>query len=101
MCSAELRELLVPPLRADISALEKYVFESEAPLSFPISAFGGTQDSMVRALRSRPGAHTASAFQLRMLEGDHLFIQTAKRDLIRMVSAILRESNEPHREVGA
>ena len=43
----ELRELLIPILRADFEVCETYVYPAEPPLDCPISAFSGLGDDYV------------------------------------------------------
>jgi medium-chain acyl-[acyl-carrier-protein] hydrolase len=93
--SKELQELLAPPLRADLTAIETYSYEPGAPFTFPIRVFGGSADVMVGcdALEAWR-LHTAASFNLSFLEGDHFFIQSSKRELIRTVSGeLLRYAN--------
>jgi medium-chain acyl-[acyl-carrier-protein] hydrolase len=73
----ELLERLLPILRADITANETYEHPARAPLSCPIDAYGGAQDSTVlpdelAAWRER----TASSFEEHVLPGDHFFISS-------------------------
>ena len=72
----ELMSMLLPTLRADFSACEQYTYADEAPLTCPISAFGGLQDPRVAhddlsAWREQ----TTDRFVLRMLPGDHFFLR--------------------------
>jgi medium-chain acyl-[acyl-carrier-protein] hydrolase len=82
MDDPELRRVFVPALRADIAALETYVHQRSVPLSCDISAFGGTADETIepRTLAAWRDL-TTGAFQLRMVAGTHLFLQSA-RDLL-------------------
>lgn len=92
MHSAELQELLVPSLRADLGALESYLYETFPPFDVPIRVFGGTADSMVpRDALERWRDHTSASFHLRMFEGNHLFLHTAKQQLIQTVSMELQQ----------
>jgi len=86
---AELRQLILPTLRADFAVCETYVYEDDEPLDCPISAFGGAQDTYVsRQDLEAWRAHTASHFAVRVFPGDHFFLKTARSFLIR---AILRD----------
>ncbi|MEK7324786.1 MAG: thioesterase domain-containing protein, partial [Chloroflexota bacterium] len=89
---AELRELLLPILRADFAASETYAFEAGEPLTCPISAFGGLQDEHVtREHLEAWHEHTTAPFGVRMLPGDHFFLNTSRSMLI---AAIARELNQ-------
>jgi medium-chain acyl-[acyl-carrier-protein] hydrolase len=83
----ELLELLLPVLRADISALENYVFAQEEPLDCPLSCFGGNEDRHLsledlEAWREQ----TSRPCQVRMLAGNHFFLETARGELLRAVA---------------
>ena len=85
--SQELRELFVPCLRADFMALETYEYQPMAPLTCPISVFGGERDTSVTAGMLQPWAsETQGACEQRTFEGGHLFLQTAARhELVRAI----------------
>jgi medium-chain acyl-[acyl-carrier-protein] hydrolase len=92
LANAELRELLLPILRADFAVCETYAYTAEEPLDCPISAFGGLAD------REVPGedldawrVQTRGAFTLRMFPGDHFFLQTAQPFVLRSVARDLED----------
>ena len=88
----ELMHLLIPILRADFAVNERYAFAEEEPFDFGISAFGGLGD--VEVTREDVEAwrqQTRGRFRIRMLPGDHFFIQSA-RDLI--LEAVARDLAE-------
>jgi surfactin synthase thioesterase subunit len=83
----ELMEIVVPLLRADFALYETYMYSAEPPLNCPISAFGGLQDSKVtRSDLEAWRDQTAGAFSLRMLSGDHFFLNTTQPLLLQMLS---------------
>jgi medium-chain acyl-[acyl-carrier-protein] hydrolase len=84
----ELMQLLLPTLRADITALETYVYQTEAPLECPIRVYGGSFDSTttedeLRAWRM----HTKSSFNLQMFPGDHFFIRSNQQSIFQAITA--------------
>jgi medium-chain acyl-[acyl-carrier-protein] hydrolase len=82
----ELLGMLLPVLRADFAINECYTYSDEPPLDIPITAFGGTQDTIVDAGELGGWAQqTRGAFQLRMLAGDHFFLNTAQPQLIQAI----------------
>jgi len=90
----ELMQLMLPLLRADFSVVETYRYRPGAPLDCPVTVFGGLQDAEV----SRPhleawGELTNAAFSLRMLPGDHFFLNTpsAQALLLRAISHELQK----------
>jgi len=92
----DLLALVLPRMRADLRLDETYRHSDiHAPLSCPITVFGGTQDvetapEHLEAWRTV----TAGPFGVRMFEGDHFFIQSNRASLIEAVAAVLRE-NDP------
>jgi medium-chain acyl-[acyl-carrier-protein] hydrolase len=88
----ELMKLLVPILRADFTAHETYEFIREQPLDAGISAFGGLGDVDVhREDLEGWKDQTRGRFRLRMLPGDHFFINSSKDLLLESVARDLAE----------
>ncbi|HEY4561333.1 MAG TPA: thioesterase domain-containing protein, partial [Thermoanaerobaculia bacterium] len=88
----ELMKLLTPILRADFTVHETYEYVPEDPLEAGISAFGGLADPDV--LRDDLEAwkqHTRGKFRLRMLPGDHFFINSSKDLLLESLARDLSE----------
>lgn len=83
----ELMQIVLPLLRADFALYETYVYSAESPLNCPISAFGGLRDCKVssRELEAWRDQTTAS-FSLRMLPGDHFFLNTIQFPFLQMLS---------------
>jgi surfactin synthase thioesterase subunit len=89
---SELMELFLPVIRADFQMNETYEYDPEEPLSIPITAYGGLQDRDVPAETIRAWQElTSSTFKMRMLPGDHFFIQNRSfpdllaRDVLEVV----------------
>jgi medium-chain acyl-[acyl-carrier-protein] hydrolase len=83
----EMRQLIVTPLRGDFRALETYKYVAGLPLDCPISAFGGRSDPMVtRDQLDAWRSHTSTEFDLEMLLGGHIFLQTAREHLMGSIS---------------
>lgn len=73
--SRELRELVLPLVRADFSVCETYQCTNEAPLDCAITAYGGAQDASVSiAALAAWKVHSRGAFHMHVLPGDHFFI---------------------------
>jgi medium-chain acyl-[acyl-carrier-protein] hydrolase len=91
----ELMALMLPCLRADFTVFETYRYADERPLECPISAFGGQADDYVRqdALEAW-STQTARGFSLRMLPGDHFFVQGARAQVLATVTAALARSSQ-------
>jgi medium-chain acyl-[acyl-carrier-protein] hydrolase len=78
----ELMELMLPLLRADFSVAQTYECHEQPPLSCPISAFGGEDDSSVSVPELEGWREqTAKAFSLQMFAGDHFYLQASDRVL--------------------
>lgn len=80
----EMLQIVLPVLRADFQVLDTYRYQQDKPFDFPISAYGGLQDTLVPvdALQSWK-AHTCSEFSLNMFPGDHFFLTKKREDLLR------------------
>jgi medium-chain acyl-[acyl-carrier-protein] hydrolase len=90
MEDAELRELLTPALRADMALVETYVHQPEDPFECPVLAFGGDDDRMVgRPELEQWEVHTSASFRLRMLSGDHLFLQSRRKELLTDIASAM------------
>lgn len=87
---ADVMALLLPGLRADVTALERYTHEPGIVLSCPVFAFGGRDDVRVpssdlaawRCVTSGPSA-------VRLFLGGHFFVQTESVAVVEAVSTIL------------
>jgi surfactin synthase thioesterase subunit len=83
---AQLMELFIPILRADLAVCETYSYATAPPLDCPITAFGGLHDRRVsydelKAWREQ----TRTLFSLRMFPGDHFFLNTARPLLLQAI----------------
>lgn len=76
--NAELMELVLPRLRADLEVCDTYSYVPEAPLACPITALGGVDDQEVRPEELEGWReHTSGAFRLRLFSGDHFYLHDA------------------------
>jgi medium-chain acyl-[acyl-carrier-protein] hydrolase len=88
----ELMKLITPTLRADFSVNETYEYTEEAPLDAGISAFGGLGDpDVTREDLEVWKDHTRGRFRMRMLPGDHFFLNSGKDLVLESVSRDLAE----------
>ncbi|MGA5301851.1 thioesterase II family protein [Nucisporomicrobium flavum] len=82
----ELMELALPVIRADFAVLETYEFAEEPPLDTPLTVFGGVDDRTVRPDDLVGWREHATTVDLRMLPGDHFFIDELAPELIGMIT---------------
>lgn len=95
---AELMKLLVPILRADFAVNETYTYTDEEPFDIGISAFGGLGDvEVTKEDLELWRTQTRARFRLRMLPGDHFFLNSGK-DLL--TEAIARDLAEVRGQTG-
>ena len=88
----ELMDLVLPVVRADLDLCRSYIYTLEPPFSFPITAFGGLDDCGVPRHRIEGWReHTAGPFVLRMLPGDHFFLNTSRLPLLEAISKELEQ----------
>jgi medium-chain acyl-[acyl-carrier-protein] hydrolase len=90
---------LLPPLRADITALETFHVAKRTPFPCPISAFGGAHDHRVprdhlEAWRDQAGG----PFRVRMFFGGHFYIDSQRDALLADISATLTPIFHTHHQ---
>lgn len=81
---------MLPALRSDCTLTETYVCRPQAPLSCPVSAFGGQRDAEVFPEDVQAWSrHTTGPFRAHLLPGDHFFINSARQDVLRLLASEL------------
>lgn len=92
----DLLKMVLPVLRADITALETYVYTDEAPLSLPITAFGGATDKIPDAsdLASWQ-TQTTAGFSSQLLPGGHFFLSESAAQLLPLIREKLTANGVP------
>jgi medium-chain acyl-[acyl-carrier-protein] hydrolase len=84
--NAELLAMFLPAIRADLTILDTYQYEEEAPLACPISTFGGDDDpSVTEEELSGWRMQTQGTFRLRMFAGDHFYLQAAQTEIVQAI----------------
>lgn len=84
----ELLQLLLPMLRADCAVIETYQYAAEEPLTIPITAFGGQDDTSVAPARLDAWREqTTREFRVETFPGGHFFLNTARSDLLNSIRA--------------
>ena len=87
---AEVIELLLPSLRADMTAIETFLPSPGVTLTCPISAFGGAEDRLtprehLEAWRSE----TSSTFRVRTFPGGHFYLDERREEVFADLSVTL------------
>ncbi len=86
----ELREMVLPPLRADYRALWAYLPDPAARVACPVTVLVGDRDPMVTPAEARRWRnHAAGRFALRVLPGGHFYLTSRLPDVVATVRAVL------------
>ncbi len=86
----DIRESVLPSLRADLLLLERYRFNPAPPLAAPLAVFAGDDDALTKGRNMDEWrAGTAGAFSQWRIPGGHFFLD-GQEDLViaRMVEAL-------------
>lgn len=87
---ADLMELLLPSLRADIAALEKHCPGVREPMAIPLAVFGGTDDRLTpREHLDAWRSETSAAFRVRVFPGGHFYLEGRREELLADLSVAL------------
>lgn len=86
----ELMTLLLPMLRADFTVDETYDFCEEEPLSVPITAFYGAEDTEATREETEGWArHTLMGFEMKEMPGGHFYVSNESEALIAYIRSRL------------
>ncbi|WUN29636.1 alpha/beta fold hydrolase [Kitasatospora sp. NBC_00315] len=87
----DLRDLLLPALRADFKLVADYRPDPVRVLPVPVTAYGGTSDPEVpiEELLSWSAA-TSAAFEHRLFPGGHFYLERHEADLVPDIGARLK-----------
>jgi surfactin synthase thioesterase subunit/acyl carrier protein len=84
----ELRELILPMLRADCEMHESYVPSTDEPLSAPITSIRGSADSLVTADDAQKWRDaTTDEFHYVELDGGHMYLVDLGRQVLDVIEA--------------
>ncbi len=80
-------EEMLPSLRADILLGKKYKYYEDEPLSCPLTAVAGINDSVFTEEQIKAWSkHTSSEFSFRKVNGSHLFCRDNKEELLELLT---------------
>ncbi|CAM5329925.1 thioesterase II family protein [Streptomyces abikoensis] len=83
----DLRELLLPVLRADVAMHENYKPSSDEPLKIPVTSIRGEDDALVSPEHARQWSDvTEGAFRYVELPGGHMYLADSPEALLRTVA---------------
>jgi medium-chain acyl-[acyl-carrier-protein] hydrolase len=86
----ELISIFLPIIRADFHIFETYKYFSGEPLSLPITALGGlNDDTFDHKDLLKWKEMTTCSFKYYFLQGNHFFIKSSYKDVIRIVNQVL------------
>ncbi|MEV7814478.1 alpha/beta fold hydrolase [Streptomyces flaveolus] len=86
----EIRDLLLPALRADIAMSEGYRPQPHRPLPVPLTALRGTADASVPAPDWRDwAAYTSAGFQAVEFPGGHMYLTESWPAVLRAVAELV------------
>lgn len=93
---ADLRRILMPVVRADLSIYETYVHRAGTPLACPITAISGREDPRAGPSQMQEWRrHTSSAFTFHTLPGDHFFLNAAGPQIAGIIGGGLANFADP------
>jgi medium-chain acyl-[acyl-carrier-protein] hydrolase len=86
----EFLALLLPTLRADMSVIETYTYQAEAPLDVPLTIFGGVDDEGVPLAGLEAWrAHTTKSVAIHAVAGGHFFLSTNEKAFLPLLASAL------------
>lgn len=90
----DLRELLLPALRADVTMHENYVPSTTEPLPVPITALRGAGDDLVDADGIREWAEfTTARFAAAELPGAHMYVVDSGEAVMKLIQNAIRSDS--------
>jgi surfactin synthase thioesterase subunit len=82
----ELRQMLLPTLRADVEMHENYRAPSDKPLPVPITSIRGDHDELVSPAQAAEwSVATSAGCSLVELPGNHMYLVDSPGDLVRLL----------------
>jgi medium-chain acyl-[acyl-carrier-protein] hydrolase len=92
LAHADLLELLLPALRADIEALEMFNFNDRAKIGCPTSVFGGDADPTISPADLEAWRNEVlGPCDVRVFAGDHFYLNTQAKALLAEISTTLKQ----------
>lgn len=90
LADPDMRELILPALRADVEMHESYTPGTDAPLAAPITALHARDDALVSAEQTAGWSKaTSGPFQMVEVDGGHMYLTEDAAGLLRLVAVDL------------
>ncbi|MEW2132090.1 alpha/beta fold hydrolase [Streptomyces sp. NPDC005435] len=91
----EMRELILPTLRADVEMHESYRPADDRPLTVPVTSLRGSTDTLVGRAEAEAWARTTEAgFCAVELDGGHMYLTGSAPELLRILAEDLDRTAE-------
>jgi surfactin synthase thioesterase subunit len=90
----ELMDLFGPVLRADIQALDTYIYKKSEPFDIPITVMRGSEENILRADALRWQDETTKKISLLEFNGGHFFIFRYAANICRILSQGVMTSSD-------
>ncbi|MFI2737660.1 thioesterase II family protein [Streptomyces sp. NPDC018711] len=91
----EMRELILPTLRADVEMHESYLPADARPLPVPVTSLRGSSDTLVSQAEAEAWARTTDAgFRAVELDGGHMYLAESAPELLRVLAEDLDRAAE-------
>jgi acyl transferase domain-containing protein/NADPH:quinone reductase-like Zn-dependent oxidoreductase/surfactin synthase thioesterase subunit/aryl carrier-like protein len=88
----EIFDEMLPSVRADILVTKRHDYHEDEPLTCPITAFAGKDDSIFTEDQIRAWEHhTSGEFNFRWVNGSHLFCRDNKQELLELLTEEIQE----------
>jgi pyochelin biosynthetic protein PchC len=86
----DVRQMVLPALRADYTAIETYRWQPGPPLRCPVWALVGEEDPLTTKDEAAAWeVHTRGPFELRTFPGGHFYLADLHPDLLALLTRIL------------
>jgi surfactin synthase thioesterase subunit len=91
LADPDMREVLLPRLRADVAMHENYAAADHEPLDLPVTALRGQDDLLVSPAATQEwSAVTRGPFGVRELPGGHMYLVDRAREVLDTISEVGR-----------
>ncbi|ALE77169.1 thioesterase [Pseudonocardia sp. AL041005-10] len=91
----EMRDMIVPVLRADCEMHENYLPSTDTPLAVPITSLRGRDDGLASPDEAREWrAATSGPFRFLEVPGNHMYLVDRAEDVLRIIDAECAQTSD-------